>query len=122
VFVEVGEYFAGRYGEDDSDARLARYSLAQCRAELGDIGGAIEAFRNVAAAPVDISDWEAQDRHLDALVCLMRLYAAAQRRDLFLETTARTRNAILRYRPADAETLLAEMEAYAARSSRLLAE
>jgi serine/threonine protein kinase len=122
LFVQAGEYFAGRYGEDDPDARLARYYLAQCRAELGDVGGAIEAFRNVAAAPVGISDREAQDRHLDALTSLMRLYAAAQRRDLFLETTAQTRNAILRYRPADAGKLLAEMDAYAARLSRLLGE
>ncbi|XVQ12738.1 protein kinase domain-containing protein [Spirillospora sp. CA-255316] len=120
LFGEVGAYFTDLYGLDDPDVRLARYYLAQCRAELGDISGAVRAFRDVAEAGFDPADPEALDRHLDALSSLMRLYAATRRRDLLMDAESRMRDAILRYWPDGSETMIAELDAYVARLTGLL--
>ncbi|MFD0855157.1 tol-pal system YbgF family protein, partial [Actinomadura adrarensis] len=120
LFAEVGALAAVRYGEDDQDVAVTRYYLAQCRDELGDISGALEAFRDVAEAAFDPSDKGAVDRHLDALWSLMRLYAVTRRRDRLFEAAERMEKGIRRYRPNDAEPMLAELRAYLARLMRLL--
>lgn len=120
LFTEAGAYVAARFGPDDPDAQIARYYLAKCRDELGDVSAAVAAFRDVVDAVFDPSDEEAADRHFDALASLMRLHAVSRRRDLVMEAEARMRRAIERYRPDDAGTMLAELDAYLARLRRLL--
>lgn len=120
LFTEVGAYFAARYGPDDTDAQVARYYLAQCRDELGDVIGATEAFQDVADAAFDPSDGEAVERYFDALASLMRLHAVARRPDLLTDAASRMRDAVRRHRPGDAAGMLAELDAYLARLNRLL--
>ncbi|WP_141578049.1 serine/threonine-protein kinase [Actinomadura sp. WMMA1423] len=120
LFAEVGSYFAERYGPDDTDAQMARYYLAQCRDESGDLSGAAAAFEDVAGAAFDPSDDQAVERHLDALASLMRLYAAGRRRDRMSDTAERMRAAVLRYRRDDSVAMLGELDAYLARLTRLL--
>ncbi|GAA4241048.1 serine/threonine-protein kinase [Actinomadura meridiana] len=120
LFSEVGDYFADQYGPNDPDVHIARYYLAQCRDKLGDVSGAVEAFRDVAEAPFEPSDGDAVDRHLDALASLMRLHAVSRRRDLLVDAESRMRKAIRRYRSDDAEAMLADLETYLARLARLL--
>ncbi|MFA1540614.1 protein kinase domain-containing protein [Actinomadura monticuli] len=120
LFAEVGAYYTDRFGPDDDDARIARYYLAQSRDELGDIGGAVVAFEDVAGAAFDPSDEAAVDRYLDALASLMRLYAAGRQRDRLADAETRMRDAVRRYRPDDAATMLADVDAYLTRLRRLL--
>ena len=120
LFSEVGAYFTDRYGPDDPDAQVARYYLAQCRDELGDVSGATAAFQEVAEAAFDPSDDAAVERHFDALASLMRLHAVARRPDLLAATERVMRDAVRRYRPDDAAETLAELDAYLARLARLL--
>jgi tRNA A-37 threonylcarbamoyl transferase component Bud32 len=120
LFAEVGAYFAERYGPDDTEAQLARYYLAQCKDESGDVSGATTAFQDVAEAAFDPSDGDAVERHLDALASLMRLYAAGRHRERLADTAQRLREAVLRYRRDDSEETLAELDAYLARLTRLL--
>ncbi|RFS84830.1 serine/threonine protein kinase [Actinomadura spongiicola] len=122
LFGEVSAHLVEQYGPDDPDVHLAHYYLAQCRDKSGDVSGAVEAFRDVAAATFDPSDEQAVERHLDALAALMRLHAAGRRRDLVMDAAAGMREAIRRYRPDDAETMLAELDAYLARLVRLLGD
>lgn len=120
LFSEVERYYTERFGPDDHDAQIARYYLAQSRDELGDISGAVAAFEDVAGAAFDPSDEPAVERHLDALASLMRLYAAGRRRDRLGDAEARMRDAVQRYRPDEAATMLADLDAYLARLRRLL--
>lgn len=120
LFAEVGAYFAARFGPDDPDAQVARYYLAQCKAELGDVTGATAAFQDVAEAAFDPSDDAAVERYFDALASLMRLYAVGRRRDLLADAAARMREGVRRYRPDDTVEMLGELDAYLARLDRLL--
>ncbi|GAA2724045.1 protein kinase domain-containing protein [Actinocorallia aurantiaca] len=120
LFTEVGSRFARRYGPQDPDALMAGYYLAQCRAELGEVTAAIEAFQYVVGSGFDHADDEAIERHLDALASLMRLHAAARSRDLLLQTAAQMREAIALHRPQEAPVLLADLDAYLNRLTRLL--
>ncbi len=120
LFADLGSLAVVRYGPDDPDVPLARYYVAKCRDELGDINGAVEAFTDVAEVTFDPSDEKAADRHLDALSSLMRLYAVTRRPDRLHRTAERLREAIRLYRPDDAEAMLAELEAYLARLTRWL--
>jgi hypothetical protein len=74
----------------------------------------------VAGAAFDPSDDAAVERFLDALASLMRLYAVGRRRDRLADAETRMRDAILRHRPDDAATMLADMDAYLTRLRRLL--
>ncbi|WP_165968907.1 serine/threonine-protein kinase [Actinomadura sp. KC06] len=120
LFTEVGANLAARFGPDDPDVHIARYYLAECRDALGDVSGATAAFQDVAEAAFDPSDDEAVERHLDALASLMRLHAVSRRHDLLMDATSRMREAIRRYRPDEAEAMLAELDSFLARLDRLL--
>ncbi|GGV15748.1 hypothetical protein GCM10010182_40930 [Actinomadura cremea] len=112
VFREAGSYFTGLYGPDDPDAQYALYYLAQCRDALGDVTGAVEAFRDVMGAVFEPSDEDAVERHLGALAALMRLYAVGRRRVLLSETADAFREAVRQYRPPRSEGMLAELDAF----------
>ncbi|MGI5326691.1 protein kinase domain-containing protein [Actinomadura nitritigenes] len=120
LFTQVGGRIAVRYGPDDPDAQAARYYVAQCRSELGDVSGAAVAFREVADAPFDPSDGEAVDRHLDSLASLMRLHAVMRDRERLADAATRMRQAILTYRPDESAALLADLEAFMRRLAQYL--
>jgi len=117
-FEEAGDYFAA---QDEPEALIATYFLAQCRVETGDISGAVEAFEAVVAAGHDPADPQSVERLLDALFSLMRLYGVTRRRDAFQDAARSARALIAGQQLENAAELLAEIEEYARRLDRLLA-
>ncbi|MEO5876215.1 MAG: protein kinase [Streptosporangiaceae bacterium] len=123
LFVRAGVHASDAYGSGDLDVQLARYYLGKCREELGEVSGAIEAFRDVVGYPLDAADEDAVDRYLDALDSLLRLYAVARQADLVRGTEAELRTAILGLRPLESAEMIAELDGWlTARRADLLAE
>ncbi|REE95973.1 serine/threonine-protein kinase [Thermomonospora umbrina] len=118
LFTTVDGYLTSRRGADDAETLSARYYLAQCRAEMGEIHGAIRAFGSVADVAPDPADAHAVDRHLDAFAWLVRLYAVTRQWTHRLDADRRMREAIRRYQPADAASLLAQLDAHETRMDR----
>ncbi|GAB3275356.1 serine/threonine-protein kinase [Actinocorallia lasiicapitis] len=123
-YTEAAELFttvAKHFGPGDEDTQIAQYYIGQCKAELGDVAGAIEAFRTVAAGQEEGLDAQGKERVLDAVAFLVRLYAASGRRDLFERSAAELRSRTQRYHPASA-TELADVDAYVDRLTQYLDE
>ena len=93
LFEEVGLARTQRYGPADNQALLCRYYVAQCRMELGEATAAISAFGSYLAQEPNRDDQKAVDRYLDALFCVMRLHAAAERFTEAIATAAELREA-----------------------------
>jgi serine/threonine protein kinase len=76
LFEPLAQEYGGRYGDDDEQAQLCWYYVAQCRMELGEATAAIRAFQHVSEASPAVDDDGAINRHLDTLARLMSLCAA----------------------------------------------
>lgn len=119
LFERTADYWTRRYGPDDPDARIARFFMAKCRAEMGAVTSAIEAFQNYVVSSPDSDDDEAIDRYLDALASLVRLHAASEHPEHAHDAASAFRQAASRYRGATSP-ILADLDAYVARLDRLL--
>ncbi len=106
-----------RYGPADNQALLCRYYVAQCRMELGEATAAISAFGSYLAQEPNRDDQEAVDRYLDALFCVMRLHAAAERFTVAAAAAAELREATRRLR-GDHAPELAEIDGFLGRLRR----
>lgn len=119
LFERTAGYWTRRYGPDDPDARIARFFMAKCRAEMGAVTSAIEAFQNYVVSSPDSDDDEAIDRYVDALASLVRLHAASEHPERAHEAASAFRQAASWYRGATSP-ILADLDAYVARLDRLL--
>jgi serine/threonine protein kinase len=101
LFEPLARDYASRYGDDDEQAQLCWYYVAQCRMELGEATAAIQAFDRVSEAPPDADDEDAVSRYFDALARLMSLYAARGSLPQALEIGERLHTETSRLRGSD---------------------
>ncbi|QMU79072.1 protein kinase [Streptacidiphilus sp. PB12-B1b] len=85
LFEPLAGDYTERYGDQDEQAQLCWYYVAQCRMELGEATAAIRAFDRISGTAPDPDDEDAVSRHLDALSRLMSLYAATENLSKALE-------------------------------------
>lgn len=105
LFEPLARDYASRYGDDDEQAQLCWYYVAQCRMELGEATAAMQAFNRVSEVPPAAADEDAVNRYLDALARLMSLYAARGSLPQALEIGERLRTETSRLRGSDCPDL-----------------
>ncbi|WAE69114.1 hypothetical protein OUQ49_26970 [Streptomyces cavourensis] len=118
LFEQVGAALSSRYDAGDALVQECRYYAAQCRMELGESTAALAAFGAYVRQWPDAHDQGAVDRHLDALVRIMRLEAGADRFPQAHAAAVVLRDATRRYRGAQAPEL-EEIDGFLARLRRL---
>jgi serine/threonine protein kinase len=101
LFEPLAHHYTTAYGDDDEQAQLCWYYVAQCRMELGEATAAIQAFDHVSDSPPPAVDEDAVNRYLDTLARLMSLHTLRGNLPQALETGERLRAETSRLRGRD---------------------
>lgn len=118
LFERIGTALGDRNGADDTLIQECRYFAAQCRMELGESTAALAAFGAYVGHEPEAHDQEAIDRHLDALVRIMRLEAGAERFPQAYAAAIVLRDAVRQFRGHQAPELI-EIDGFISRLRRL---